>query len=83
MICTPNDCSTIRGFLFLGLSCMQAKIGELWVQTHFAVSFLYAILCAITHTTKKLKDVVPMERLLYYQRYLFSELRAICKIQYY
>ena len=55
---------------------MSAKIDELWPQTHVAAAFLYAILCIITRTIRKLwrsyKDVLPIERLLYYRRYLFS-----------
>ena len=55
---------------------MRVKIDELWPQTPVAVAFLYAILCVITRTTRKLKvvykNVSPSERLLYYRRYLFS-----------
>ena len=56
-ICTPNDCSAIRDLPFLGYSCMRTKINKLWPQTHVAVAFLYAILCIITHTARKLKVV--------------------------
>ena len=55
-ICTPNDCSTIRDFRSLGQRCNQAKIDELWLQTHIVDSFLYAILCIFTCTTESFKD---------------------------
>ena len=51
-IYTPNDFSTVRDFPFLGWSCMQAKIGELWLQTRITVSLLYGILCILTHNSK-------------------------------
>ena len=56
---------------------MWAKIDKLWPQTCVGVAFLYNILCIITHITQKLKvvkDVLPIKRLLYYWRYLFSGL---------
>ena len=55
MIRTPNERSTIRDLPFFSCSCMQAKINELWPKTLIAVAFLFAILCVITHTTRKLK----------------------------
>ena len=54
---------------------MRAKIDVLWHKTRVAVAFLYVILCIITRTTQKLrsyKNVLPIERLLYYRRYIFS-----------
>ena len=42
---TPNECSIIKDLPFLGLSCMQAKINELWPKTRVTMAFLYAILC--------------------------------------
>ena len=36
---------------------MQAKIDELWLKRRVAVAFLYAILCVITNTARKLKVV--------------------------
>ena len=47
-------------------------IDELWPQTRIAVAFPYAILCVITRTNRSYKDVIPIELLLYYRRYLFS-----------
>ena len=35
----PNKYSTIRDVPFLGLSCMRAKIGKLWLQARITVSF--------------------------------------------
>ena len=56
-ILTANDWTAIRDFLFLGYSCMWAKIYELWLQTCVVVAFLFAILCVITFPTQKLKLV--------------------------
>ena len=56
-ICTPNDCSTIRDFPFLGQSCMQAKISKLWLQPCIMVSFLCNILCVLKCLIRKLKVV--------------------------
>ena len=77
VICTPNKCSTVRD-LFLGCSCMWAKIGKLWLQTRVAVSFAYAV-CACLHTQLEnfIKVVLPMEPLLYYWRYLLSGLSCM------
>ena len=61
---------------------MWAKISELWFQTHVTVSFLYAILCVLTCTTRNwrwYKDILPIEWLLYYLRYLFSGLELYAR----
>ena len=57
MIWTPNNYSTIRDFLFLGESYIQAKISELWPQTYIAASFWHTILWVLTHITWKLQGV--------------------------
>ena len=40
---------SIIDFLFLGYSCMLAKIGVLRLQARITVSFQYVILCVLTH----------------------------------
>ena len=50
-------CFTIRDYSLLGNSSMQAKIGELWIEMHFANSFLYSFLCVLMCSTLKLKVV--------------------------
>ena len=57
---------------------------ELWPQTHITVVFLYVILCIIIHTTRNLRgpiyrDILPIEWLLYYWRYLLSQLELYAR----
>ena len=46
--CSINDCSTIRQVRLLGYSRMWDLNGELWLQTHTAVSFWYADCCRMS-----------------------------------
>ena len=52
MIHTQNECITARDLPFLGWSCLQAKIDELWHQTQVAMALLYANVCNYMHNSK-------------------------------
>ena len=62
---------------------MQAKINKLWLQTRITVSFWDAILAYLYAQLENYRlYVLPIEQLLYYQRYLFSGLELHVYVRY-
>ena len=82
MIHTPNQCSTIRYLPFLGQSCMQAAC-KLHGPKHASWWLTYTPFCVELHAQlynyRWYKDVLPIERLLSYWRYLFSLLELYAR----
>ena len=52
MICTPNNCSAIKHYSFLGQSCIQAKISKLWFKAHVTDSFCMPFCAYYVHMLK-------------------------------
>ena len=87
-ICTPNDCSAIEDFPFLGYSCVQAMISDLWLQTCVVVAAVHYFVRTYNFvrtytTTQELKvmyrHTIPIENHCFTEIYILL-VRAVCKI---